>query len=508
MPSKNDILAHLSSMQTSGSVASKAKILTSLEDTVKQRELPKSEFLNKLGRNTDLAHPEKIKFESEWAPKKSDVPTIVRRFMMEADSSAKTGPTAFRLNLQSMVMQNTHAKFKVTRGDKEVSVEILYPNSKGQITVKLSLPNTEDKLFSIDLEDSAYTGNFGAYILKEIDKMIGENRTAPLTDYKEPYGRDQGADSDSHDYIPVMPTLGGYTPVWESAWRSVAPLVEADDDEDEVDIPVPQVNGNEDKGGEMNDIEGDFGKEDFSAGDVNSDDTFRTDFGGSGSLGDIGGGMVSDAGGVNGESKGDQPGETEDDDYMQFRDKDDWTQASLDAMQKLTADATAKQMQKGSGVILSSNEILKGSVGTQNDSNYQIIEKFLKIYPELDGIDITVTMLNEIEDQLSKNDTQFDSFLQQNLPTITGTSQVDDVLDSDMFSEFSPMGGEKKGEAAPEKDEFSEFVGDLGGAGSEDFTEGFGEEEPDDNSDDETIKKVAAGKIGDLDMDAFPNLGK
>ena len=71
MPSKNDILAHLSSMQTSGSVASKAKILTSLEDTVKQRELPKSEFLNKLGRNTDLAHPEKIKFESEWAPKNS-----------------------------------------------------------------------------------------------------------------------------------------------------------------------------------------------------------------------------------------------------------------------------------------------------------------------------------------------------------------------------------------------------------------------------------------------------
>ena len=511
MFNKSDILSQLASMQPAIDAAtsvSKTKVLADLGDKAKQHELPKSKFLNALGKNKDLADPEKkITFESEWKPRKSDVPAIFRKFLTEAETSSQSNPNAFRLNLQSMVLQNTHAKFKVNRGDKEVLVEILYPNAKGQITVKLALKNAEDKLLSVDLEDPSYTGNFGAFILKEIDKLVAETRTNPLGSYKEPAGRDQGA-ADSDKYIPKMPSLQGYSPVWESAWEGASALVEADEEEEEVDVPAPDVKGAADNGGEMNDVEGEFGKEDFTSGDVNSDDSFRSDFGGAGSLDTLGGGMVGGGDAVNADPSGSQPGETEDTEYAQFRDKDDWTQSALDAMQKLTADATAKQMQKGSGVILSADEVLKGNVGIQNDSNYQIVDKFLKIYPELDGVDIPETMLNELEDQLSKNDGQFDSFLQQNLPKITGTDQVDDVLDNDMFSDFTPMGGEAEKKPG-EKDEFSEFVGDLGGKDGGDFEEGFEEEtEPEDTSDDETIKNVAAGKIGDLDMDAFPNLTK
>ena len=189
------------------------------------------------------------------------------------------------------------------------------------------------------------------------------------------------------------------------------------------------------------------------------------------------GGEVADAGG---EPEGE---------YLKFRDKDDWTQSSLDTMQKLTAEATAEQMQNGNGVVLSSNDVLKGTVGIENDSNYQIVDKFLKIYPELDEIDIPEEMMNEIEDKLDKNDNQFDAFLQQNLSKITGTETVDNTLNNEMFDDFKPMGGEQPKEQKSENlnnEPKSDSFGDLDSffdldvpTDVEDDSDGFDLDEPD-----------------------------
>jgi hypothetical protein len=149
-------------------------------------------------------------------------------------------------------------------------------------------------------------------------------------------------------------------------------------------------------------------------------------------------------------------------------------------------------------------------VGIENDSNYQIVDKFLKIYTELDGVDIPVSMLNEIEDKLSKNDDQFDSFLQQNLSTITGQSQVDDVLNNEMFADFKPMGGENKPQQPTTGglDPFDEFMGDLGGSDSnaaeQPQEEGFSDDR-DDSGDEDIIKGIAEKSVGKSE-DVFPNL--
>jgi len=194
-----------------------------------------------------------------------------------------------------------------------------------------------------------------------------------------------------------------------------------------------------------------------------------------------------------------------DEEYIQFAQKDDWTQASLDTMQKLTAEATAEQMQDGNGVILSKSDILNGTVGIENDSNYQILNKFLKVYPELDGVDITGAIMNEIEDKLSKDDGQFDAFLQQNLSDITGTDQVDSTLQNEMFSDFTAMGGEKEPEpevAVPAFGGSEDGIGDFGDFLSNDFSEmnSIGATDEDDV---EKVAKDTVTPVSDLD---FPNL--
>lgn len=521
MFNKSDLLAKLAkNTQCPNEKLDKNLVMDTLKNHFTPKRGGKSEFLNKIQNNPDLAKPEKsIVFES-FNKQKLDIRSITKRFMLEAiNSDSSTNP--IRLDMKSIALNNIHSKFTIVRGTDRVVVELLYPNAESKITVKVILPSGDDRLLVVDPQDPIYITNFSAMVLKEVDKAISTSKNTPV-DYT--VARHDGAVGGGQ-VTPVLPSLGGYAPVWESKWVNAFALVEADDEDADVaadaqqdaDTAPPAVNADGDDSFGAEDFSVDGGDEGFDGG--GGGDMFGGDFGGSGSLSSLGGGMdmgggSGGSGGVNSDDGSGIGGESEGE-FIQIRKKDDWTQAALDTMQKLTADAAAEQMQNGTGVVLSSNDVLKGSVGIENDSNYQIIDKFLKIYPELDEVDIPEDMMNEIEDKLSKNDGQFDAFLQQNLGKITGSDEVDSTLNNEMFDDFKPMGGDKQ-QAAPvdpmatPNDEQSTGGGDLDAffdidAPTEPDTDGDGFA-LDDSSDDDVLHDTAAKTVGKVKEDEFPNL--
>lgn len=488
MFNKSDILANIQRKSLPNEKLDKQGVLSLLNNRVEPKTNGKSAFLNALPRNKDLANKTKgITFESRFGTQKTTMKSLVESIVFE---SSKNTVNPIRLDLKSLAVSNLHSKFTINRGPDSVIVEMMYPNVNNEVTIKIINKNGNDKLVTIDPEDPSYQENFGAVVLKEIDKVLLANKSEKV-DYK--LASNDASLGGSGDPAPVLPALGGYAPVWESAWLSAMALVEADD----LDVDMDAAGGESDtesdvEPGDVNaDGDNTFGAEDFSADSTSGGDMFSGDFGGSGSLSSLGGGMVGGGGSGSGSMGGgvaDAGGEPEGE-YLKFRDKDDWTQSSLDTMQKLTAEATAEQMQNGNGVVLSSNDVLKGTVGIENDSNYQIVDKFLKIYPELDEIDIPEEMMNEIEDKLDKNDNQFDAFLQQNLSKITGTETVDNTLNNEMFDDFKPMGGEQPKEQKSENlnnEPKSDSFGDLDSffdldvsTDVEDDSDGFDLDEPD-----------------------------
>ena len=523
MINKTDLLKQLTqkSQGQTNERLDKKVVLDRMANHFKPKADGQSTFLKKVPKQPDLAEPKKsIKFESSFTRPKHDIRSITRKVIVESET-AKQSPNAMRLDLTSIVLDNIHAKFNVTRGGAVVAVELLYPNAKQEITVKVSVSKGEDRICSVNLEDENFTVNFGAFILKEVDKAVLNSNNKPQYSVSGDESKFYDASVGGTANPPVLPSLGGYAPVWESSWLNAMALVEADDEEitDEAPAEGDSTEGDAagaDAAGDVNaDGDGGFGAADFS---IDSAGGGGGDLGGFGG-GDFGGGGAAPggAGDVNSDPSGSAGGEPEEE-MVKFKDKTDWTQAALDEMQKLTADSTAKQMQSGNGVVLSSNDILKGTVGIENDSNFQIVSKFLKVYKELDGVDIPVTMMNEIEDKLSKNDGQFDAFLQQNLGEITGQSDVDDTLNNDMFADFKPMGGEEApapgGDAGLEP--FDEFMnGNFGEDQSEpnEFDDLFGTEDDEDDQfgatkpgEEDIIKGIAEKSTGGKPADTFPNL--
>jgi len=186
-----------------------------------------------------------------------------------------------------------------------------------------------------------------------------------------------------------------------------------------------------------------------ASGDTETSDAFDNDFGfGGGGGSDFGsGGGGEDFGGA--EEGGDVNAEGgpsgEETEFLTFRDKTDWLQSSMDTMQNLISQAMGQKMQEGKGVILTSDEIMNGTAGMRNvDKPVDIVDKFLKIYPELDEIDLTEEHLEQIEQKLDLNDNQFDAWLAQKLPELRGEDEVNETLDNEMFDDFKPMGGEEE----------------------------------------------------------------
>lgn len=290
-------------------------------------------------------------------------------------------------------------------------------------------------------------------------------------------------------------------------------LVEAEDDEDELGLEDVEVGDDELEGdaGDVNSEE--FGEADFSMDGDSMD--FGSDVDMSG-FDDLGGGGVGGIGGMGGgaaeggeegvNDTGDEFTTEEDVNYMTFRDKSDWLNSSLDSMQKLVSSSVATKMQDGEGVLLTSDEILNGTIGIKNEANAEIIDKFLKVYPSLDSVEFTEEDLDRIEEKLSIDDGQFDSWLQAELPGMRGDSDVSDALDNEMFDDFEEMGGEK------EKDfdglgEFDEFIDDTTsdeGDIDDMFTE-ISNATEDEDAEDDMIRKEVEDEVDDKELNEFPN---
>lgn len=456
--------------------------------------------------NTDLAEPEsEIKFESTWKPQPSDIKAISKKLLVESAILENSSPNAFRLDLASLVLDKTHAKMGMTRGGEAVHIDLMYPNANGKITVKLSTEGLDDKIYELSLEDEAYVGNFGASLLKEIDGMLAEKKSMGLGDYDDEYyiGNKSGG-------------LTGFAPTWEagnnamesavSRMSDLMTMVEADETDDEEDLGLEDAEAGEDAlDAEAGDVNSEFSEADFSLDDEVDMGEFD-DLSGNLAGGDLGGGIGG------GEAEGGDVNDTgsdfaveEDVNYLTFREKSDWLNSALDTMLKLVSQSVGDKMQDGEGVILTSDEILNGTVGIKNDSNAEVIDKFLKVYPSLDAIELKETDLNRIEEKLTLDDGQFDAWLQAELPEMRGDSDVSDALDNEMFAEFEPMGGEEK-EDFDGLGEFDEFIDAT--TSDEGDVEGFdaAESEAEAEAEADELRAEAEDEIEDKELNEFPNV--
>lgn len=545
---KKDILSALQNQKNGGS----AKLDHTFE---------KTDFLKKIGNfmptpdgkgqllndsrkalNTDLANPDsKIKFENVWKLQQSDMKDISRKLLVESAILENSQPNAFRLDLGSLVLDKTHAKLGMTRAGEAVHIELMYPNSNDKITVKLSVDGVDDNIYELALEDEAYIGNFGASILTQIDEMIQSKEGMGLGDYDSEYYIGNKS-SGMTDMGPNWVAGGGLGESTDAArMKDLMVLVEGEDDGDDDEDDLGLDDAGED-GGEFNnegedELDGDaadvnseeFGADDFSmegGGDMDfGSDVDMSGFddiggGGGGGIGGIGGDIGGGDGGEEGvNDTGDEFSTEEDVNYMTFREKSDWLISSLDAMQKLVSTNVASKMQDGEGVLLTSDEILNGSTGIKNDANSEIIDKFLKVYPSIDTIELKEEDLDRIEEKLSLDDGQFDSWLQSELPGMRGDSDVSDTLDNEMFDEFDEMGGEKE-QKSDGLGEFDEFIDDttsddgkiddmfseISDATEEEDDDIFSEiSEADDDDNDDALRREVENEVDGKKLDEFPN---
>ena len=81
------------------------------------------------------------------------IQTILNKALTEAVAQS-VGQSLFRLDLGNVVCDSAHAKFKMSRKNHSVVVDMLYPNDNGNITIKY---NVDDALSAV--YRTAFYGN-------------------------------------------------------------------------------------------------------------------------------------------------------------------------------------------------------------------------------------------------------------------------------------------------------------------------------------------------------------
>lgn len=109
-----------------------------------------------------------------------NVEDLYKKVVMEATS--KTDYHGMRLNLQSIDMKRTHCKFIVDRQGHEALVELYYPNTKGNITAKVTTDEHQSNFYEVPLDSPQFQNNFGFTILKSIDQLRRKSGAYNLTD--------------------------------------------------------------------------------------------------------------------------------------------------------------------------------------------------------------------------------------------------------------------------------------------------------------------------------------
>lgn len=161
------------------------------------------------------------------------IQTILNKALTEAAAQA-VGQSVFRLDLGNVVCDSAHAKFKISRRNHSVIVDMLYPNDNGNITIRYNVDDVAAKMFELSLDSEHYVNGFGHTILKCCDDAIKE--AEEMAEEDDIYSTDEN----------------GYQPIMSADMRGLLKMtnaiMESDFGEADFAAPAPDAGGGMDAG--------------------------------------------------------------------------------------------------------------------------------------------------------------------------------------------------------------------------------------------------------------------
>ena len=384
----------------------------------------------------------------EWTPIRATVKEIVQKVITEAAMIPATAPNAFRLDLKSMVIDKAHCIFSIKRKNEVATIQLYYPNANNNITVKISIEGVDDKVYEVGLDDTQYTMNFGASIIKSIDDMIQNKQSkSNITDNGVMEPASFGAPSSAPNT-----SISGFSPNWvqngynmESDFTKLMALVEQGDENLEETPEAGDINADK-TGFDANSFASDAGTPDAGAGapDANSANDINADDG--------------------------TVGVEEDDEYI-----DDFVEYALPLFDDtLRGDMYAPLIdllddRQKSEAITGTEGITPPSrknplPGLKQMPHKDLLNAFVELYPILGG-QLKKSQVDEIIEIIASQPSPetFKMDLDKVIGDIKG-EQDSDVMDMVQLpnAPIEPMGGEQ-----PSADQGSSGFGDMGGGFSD-----------------------------------------
>ena len=281
------------------------------------------------------------------------IQTILNKALTEAVAQS-VGQSLFRLDLGNVVCDSAHAKFKMSRKNHSVVVDMLYPNDNGNITIKYNVDDFVEKMFELSLDSEHYIDGFGQTILQCCDDAIKEANE--MAEEDNIYSTDEN----------------GYQPIMDADMRGLLNIANAIMESD------------------MGGADGGFGEADFAAPADN----------GTGMAPGVSGGMGGDAaGGAAGGNAGlggDLEGPNKEVNFVDYCMQELSTTVSQDSSQNgsftrltnILADKMSNEARKNhQGMMPTGKQISKGTQGIMTDwPPVRKLEEFQTFYKQFKGM--------------------------------------------------------------------------------------------------------------------------
>lgn len=154
------------------------------------------------------------------------IQTILNKALTEAAAQA-VGQSLFRIDLGNVVCDSAHAKFKITRRNHSVIVDMLYPNDNGNITIRYNVDDVVEKMFELSLDSEHYINGFGRTVIECCDAAIKE--AEEMREEDDIYSTDEF----------------GYQPIMSADMRGLLQMTNAimESDFGEADFAAPDAGG-------------------------------------------------------------------------------------------------------------------------------------------------------------------------------------------------------------------------------------------------------------------------
>lgn len=365
-------------------------------------------------------------------PYKMNISDVKEKVLMESNMQ---DPNMFSLDLSNVYMDKASLKFAINANGESVVVEMMYPNSNGNLSIRMETGNSEF-LDEISVDSDEYA-NISKYITKNANELVSriskikDDAFSELGDYigsgyndqDMAYGNIPGNEMVKGNVLP-----GVKAESINSRLKPFRVLLEADEDEDEdvVAIDEEELGAGDVNAADDIDFEGGEGGElDFSGG-------FGDIFGGGDDMGDTDFSVASEPEESPGISPEDEP------ETITFDEYTDWSTLALNSMQELVAKFETERQKKSGAPPKSESEILNGSVGLRQKqvTHKEIIDSFKAVYPEVEELNLTLDEWDDIKEKLELDFDSFDAYLAELVESKRGAEIDVRTLNNDMFEEF------------------------------------------------------------------------